>query len=423
MTLNIVIAALFLDGFYSISDRNIKISDFVILGASVISCAKSPIQWLRGLTSFLNSSILLFFLASSIFVSSLLSRVALVEESIWGCIQLIFVGIFLAPTIYVECNTYKSKSNALDFFLVMTSVAGIVSITEYLQITKISSQHYQRIVNPMIGTNGFYIAGLLLPYATLKFSANVNFGIIKRRVAVVGLIVVSCMGIVLGQVRSGYLLAALAPIYLLVALGSINKKIKVNQLFNLKLIALPIGMVVAAGLIYALDPLISQMGSFLELRNQTLLDDDVRSNMISFVLDEIQNDWNLYGVGSNGGQILVGDGELQNVHNVYIQLVYQYGIFGLFSSLAILVTLTISIFDSISVITNRSALAFKTKSLKEGELNTKSALTEIAVELGSIWIIVGTLLVVFNVYPIGYSRIDWLPLLLAMSKPRDSGPT
>jgi hypothetical protein len=145
-----------------------------------------------------------------------------------------------------------------------------------------------------------------------------------------------------------------------------------------------------------------------------LIDDDSRSVLVRQAFDSFMSNPTGFGKGLGKGKIDLGVGEPQNVHNVYVQSIYEMGFVG-GAAITVLVfefVMAAYLQTKLVLIRSRNLLGAAINFDKPVNTTAFQLVTNLILEVSSVWIIIGTLLIIFNVYPIGYLRFDWVTLLI-----------
>jgi O-antigen ligase len=410
MLLIVAICVMFFDALIPISERNIKPSDFVILVGAATKILTDTKKWVHHCLNIKSVSVIFVALSAIALVSGLNANSDKMFNVYTTAAQFLFIAFVFTPLVLIEVESAKKKSQIFFTIQILIGISGLLSIFEKLGITNIGQNHYSRIVNPMVGTNGFYIAGLINLFGVdllINGSRDVK---LNKKILVFIAVVASSLGIVLSQSRASVVLAVLMVIVFLL-LNQVASKPGVYMIkpaFNPKrfIFLLPTAIFFVIGWLafQYLDIDISRFGG--ESDGNRLLKDEDRSGLMGSAISAILKFDNLTGVGFGAGLITTDNMAAQNVHNVYVQLVYENGILGLVAVAFLLGFAARNIWVTIR------AIRIGCSPMENcGEETIKNR----RINITSLWIVLGTILVVFNVYPIGYNRMDWLLFIVALA--------
>jgi len=409
---------MFVDQLIPISDRNLVLSDLFIVIGNIIWMVKAPKVWITYVNPFrpINRAIWIMALAG---VLSALTEVGNKSDfySMLGALQISFIACFLNPLVSLECRDQRTKWKSLLLISMMLGLAGGLSISEKIGITAIGSGHYYRIVNPMIGVNRFYLVGILSIFILMAIAVQVSnkkwFHVIF--VSLFG--VFGLAGLYLAQVRSGYILLALSLVFFFALVSFVSGlRLFFKDVYNKSIAIIVISIITFSVLAVTVLGSSQWIGDKTILTEERggLLADDSRTELVGHAFNSYISNPTGFGIGLGKGKIDLGSGVPQNVHNVYIQSFYEMGVVGGLAIFALFFELSVSALTQLKHISadsrtliNRNFFAVKAKNGLD-----RNYVMRIVVGISSVWIIIGTLFVVFNVYPIGYLRIDWVVLLI-----------
>ncbi|MDD3179538.1 MAG: hypothetical protein PHQ04_04220 [Opitutaceae bacterium] len=312
------------------------------------------------------------------------------SKAFWASGQLAFSFFVLGPVL-VDLTGKIGFANCFLNYAAWIGLAGFLSITDRVGITNFGSLEYFRQENVILGVNGFYIVGPLTPYYLFSLIDALNRKYYIKALIVGVLGVLGFIGLAYAGVRSGLAIA--------VGGGAFGAWICLRYsggktiAFGGAIIGLTITGALIAFVFYLGSseyPLISESFINRAASTQGLFYDDDRLGLFKLGLNEIRENGWVIGRGINQW-VMVNSNE-EPIHNVYIQAWWESGLLGLLGWILLYLKTVLMLLNKV---------LFKER---EPEYN------------GYIYCAVFGLLslaIAGMVYPVGYSRADWILFLLA----------
>jgi hypothetical protein len=391
-------AALYLlDPFIRISSKNLLPSDvFFVASATLLMFSYNNfLRFEAELTGFPGMKPFAVFLLASTFgflVTALRNSVS-PGFHLASAAQFIFSFVLLGPLVLAHKDDLSNARRLWAVHLWLIPFAGLLSLTDFVGLTNLGEQVGERHYNVILDSNfvnGFWLFGLASPFLLQK--------ILPFRVATflyAALWLLGCGGSILAGTRVAVVLVAFSIVF--IAWLNLRNSLHDKRVFAGFLLFL----VVAVGggfLMLELFPVIAgrfqQTKDFFEA-GQDDYSASLRKDQLQIVFHDLQSKplaW--LGSGLKQYRLIHPEDEIESIHNLYLQALYESGLGGLLAFV----------------------LIFVTSSLKSRKCYMVAA-SRCEPEVAKYWAcclfaICGYLLMGF-VYPVGYFRHFWIFLFLA----------
>jgi O-antigen ligase len=400
-------AALYLlDPFVRISSKNVLPSDvfFVASGMFLLLSYKNFLHFESEILNFSGTKpFVIFAMAATLglLISDLRHSVSLTFHFA-SVAQLLFSFVLLGPLIFVHKTDLRKAQVLWNVHLCLIPFAGLLSLTDFIGLTSLGEEVGERHYNAILDSNfvnGFWLFGLVSPFllqkmfpfrlATFFYGALWIFGI---------------AGTILAGTRAAVVVAAVSVVFI----AWLNRKdiVRNNRTFASFVL---FAFITVGGGIQMLQAFPVVLGRFQQTRDffQSGQDDysaSLRQDQIKIVFRDLESKpltW--LGSGLKQYRIVHPEDEIESIHNMYLQELYESGLVGLLAFLMIFMGPLL-----------KCATCYRlARSLGKNELSTHWACCAFAV---IAYMILGL------VYPVGYYRHFWLLLFLATPSSLESIP-
>jgi hypothetical protein len=314
-------------------------------------------------------------------------------RSFWASGQICFCFLVLGPVL-LDATERIGFSRAFLSYAIWIGIAGILSVTDRLGVTNLGNQEYYRLENVLLGVNGFYVVGLLVPILLFLLARSLGRNQYLFAGFIVAILLFSHLGLALAGVRTGLILAGLgwsAGIWLCLRYGELHKVKVSSYLVAALFVAACVGFVVGTSAgreMFSLDVFIKRA----EVTHGMFADDD-RFSIYNLAWSNLIRDgaW-LLGNGVNQWVIVHPNTEV--VHNVFLLAWWEAGLLGL---------------AGWTLVYLRPFVLLHVSAIKRGGTSANQGMT-----WGAGFCIIGTAIGGLA-YPIGYSRSDWLWFIIAVT--------
>lgn len=314
-------------------------------------------------------------------------------RSFWASAQISFCFLILGPVL-LNASERTGFRRAVLSYATWIGIGGLLSVTDRLGVTNLGNQEYYRLENVLLGVNGFYVVGLLVPLLLYLLTQAIGRGQSPLAALIVAILVFSHLGLALAGVRTGLILAGFGwtvGMWVCVRYGE-WRRIKVpGYIVGVGLVAIAAGLLVGT----AAGREIFSFEIFLKRSEvvQGLFADDDRLFVYNLAWsDIIYNGAWLIGNGVN--QWVIVHPNIEVIHNVFLLAWWEGGLLG---------------FAGWALIYIRPAAGLFFGALGRGGTTPDRGLI-----WGAGFCIAGTAIGGLA-YPIGYSRSDWLWFIVAVS--------
>lgn len=340
----------------------------------------------------------------AIFVSAGLDKSEF-ARAFWASGQIAFCFFILGPVL-LDAVERVGFYRAFLSYAAWIGIAGVISVTDKLGLTSFGNLAYYRLENALLGVNGFYVVGLLVPLLLFILLRSIGRKQFMFSLFIASILVFSHIGLALAGVRTGLILTVLGwavGIWICVQFGEIRKISITSYMIALILLTGLIGLLGgtdAGREMFSLD-IFSRRAEV----SQGLFADDDRFFVYNMAWSDLLNGgtW-LLGKGINQWVVLYPGTEV--VHNVFLMAWWESGLVGLLGWVLLYAR-------------PYALLSFNFAAHAEERIYRGMAWGASFCILGAA---IGGL-----AYPIGYSRSDWIwfilattPVLLTYTR-RDSG--
>ena len=313
-----------------------------------------------------------------------------------GVLQLAFCLVLLAPIVAVHSMNVRRLVSLWWVQAVMIALAGALSV--FMRVSGGSDEATTpRLENPLLGVNGFWLFGLVSAWV-LHFVAT-QVAAKRWRRAAAGFIIwtFGVSGVVLSGSRVALVLTLLSLVWLPLSLRKRAHRMRIRLVFGCAGVAL-----LAMGVVGTME---RAFGTF-EQRWAQEQAQEILGGTLAARVDIIRVAWadlpDRLLMGAGLGQFLrVRPEAVDTIHNVYLQVLYELGIPGLMTMVALLWAVAS---NSVRVVRSWAS---------NGD--------RLATTYGSapVFAVFGTA-VAWMAYPLPYTRIEWLYLFLAAGPPRSA---
>jgi O-antigen ligase len=397
------VALYLLDPFIRISSKNLLPSD-VLFVASAMFLMFSFNNFLRfeaELTSFPGMSAFATFLLASMFgfLFTSLHRSVSPSYHVASAAQLVFSFVLLGPLVLAHKNDLSDAKKLWLVHLWLIPFAGLLSLTDFFGLTNLGEQVGERHYNVILDSNfvnGFWLFGLASPFLLQKM-----FPLRLTTLFYAALWLFGCCGSMLAGTRTAVVIIALSVVFIAwLNLGSILRDKRVLIAFLLFL------AVTVGGGLRMLDAFPVIFGRFQQTRDffESGQDDysaSLRKDQLQIVFHDLESKpltW--LGSGLKQYRLIHPEDEIEAIHNMYLQELYEAGLIGFMAF----------------------SLIFATSLLKSAKCYRAAAATQDS-EGTKYWacclFAVCAYLLMGFVYPTGYYRHFWLFLFLATPSTRE----
>jgi len=382
---------IYLDGAIPISDRNIGIADICFV-VSLLILLLSPHVGGEFLGATLRHPVVGGF---ALLICLWLSELTLesfrgnpnVDKSIWAILQLGFVFLIVAPLTFYHARDAWRERTLWITHAAMIAFCGLTSFTDFLHLTSFSSLSYYREYNVFLGVNGFYVFGLVslfLVHWILEALPN------WQSFLYMGLWGFGFLGMALAGVRTGMGLTALS---LGMALWLYKSELLARAGRALGAIVL-IATLLVGGVFLAFNYLPVFRAREVVAHGDLWADQD-RIDMAHAAWSDITNRPSMLGGGLAQFSVVHSEFNGTTVHNLYLQQLWESGLAG---GAVWLFTLG----AMVGVVFRKYRAAARLPGFKPR-----------AHEWCCMFALLGWMIAEM-VYPLGYSRSDWVIPLLAI---------
>jgi O-antigen ligase len=397
------VALYLLDPFIRISSKNLLPSDvlFVASALFLMSSYKNFLRFETELTSLPGMNAFAAFLLASMFGFLITSLRRSVSSSFHfaSAAQLVFTFVLLGPLVLAHKNDISDAKKLWLVHLWLIPFAGLLSLTDFVGLTNLGEQIGERHFNVILDStfvNGFWVFGLASPFLLQKM-----FPFRLTTLFYGALWLFGCCGSMLAGTRTAIVVIALSVVFIAwLNLGSILRDKRVFAGFLLFL------AVTVGGGLQMLDafPVISarfqQTKDFFDA-GQDDYSASLRQDQLQIVFHDLESKpltW--LGSGLKQYRLIHPEDEIEAIHNMYLQELYEAGLVGLIAF----------------------TLIFVAPLLKSGRCYLAAAAARDS-EATKYWacclFAVSAYLLMGFVYPTGYYRHFWLFLFLATPSSRE----
>lgn len=314
-------------------------------------------------------------------------------RAFWASGQIAFCFFILGPVL-LDAVERVGFYRAFLSYAAWIGIAGVISVTDKLGLTSFGNLDYYRLENALLGVNGFYVVGLLVPLLLFILLRSIGRKQLIFSLFIASILVFSHIGLALAGVRTGLILTALGwvvGIWICVQFGEIRKISITGYVIALILLAGLIGFLGGTDTgreMFSLD-IFSRRAEV----TQGLFADDDRLFVYRMAWSDLINGgtW-LFGKGINQWVVLYPGTEV--VHNVFLMAWWESGLVGLAGWLLL--------YARPYVLLSFSSAA------RSGTRNNRG------MAWGASFCIMGAAIGGLA-YPIGYSRGDWIWFILAVT--------
>ncbi|MEI6392094.1 MAG: hypothetical protein WCT12_13425 [Verrucomicrobiota bacterium] len=375
--------------FLGVSDtRNIGIPDIVVLLTFfAVSSLKDGWRLTGAVTRWFRFPLACYILGGWLVTLGLPGNTMEVDGAFWASGQLVFCFFVLGPVLAFLVERLGLFISLLSFSS-WVGLAGALSLTDRLGLTSFAIHEYHRMENPLLGVNGFYLVGLLVPFMILSVFRSIDNNRHWLAAFIIVLTLLSQIGLFLAGVRTGLiislcgcLIGVLLTLYFL-GMG-VDKWVS-----GLLMVGITVSF---AALILSREGDVLGLATSYQMRaeaGEELLQDSGRLETFQSAWSQLSGGAWLTGNGINQWAVVNPDDE---VHNVLLMAWWEGGILGLVGWSYLYLSSIIKL--------------------------SKTALVQESVgQKGVLWtsvFILGGSLAAGMVYPIGYSRSDWVLFLIA----------
>lgn len=312
-------------------------------------------------------------------------------RAFWASGQIAFCFFVLGPVLLDAVERVGFLRSFLSY-AAWIGIAGAISVTDKLGLTSFGNLAYFRLENALLGVNGFYVVGLLVPLLLLTLLRAIARKQLILATFVAAILVFSHIGLALAGVRTGLILAVLGwliGIWICVRFGEIGR---INLTSYIGALAM---LVAVLGLLAGTDTgreLVS-LDIFFKRAEvaQGLFADDDRFYVYKLALSDLMasGTW-LLGKGINQWVVIHPGTEV--VHNVFLMSWWEGGLAGLAAWLLLYARPYVLLSYSFAV---------RTGTRHSRGLAWGASFCILGGAIGGL------------AYPIGYSRSDWIWFILA----------
>lgn len=397
------VALYFLDPFVRISSKNLLPSDvlFVTSAMFLMFSYKDYLRFETELISFPGMYAFGAFLLASVFgflVTSLRRSVSTSFEFA-SAAQLVFSFVLLGPLVLAHKNDIRDAKKLWLVHLWLIPFAGLLSLTDFFGLTNLGEQIGERHFNVILDSNfvnGFWLFGLVSPFLLQKM-----FPFRRTTLVYAALWLSACCGSVLAGTRTAVVIVALSVVFI----AWLNLR---SNLRNMRVLAASILFlaVTIGGGFAMLDafPVIS--GRFQQTKDfyEAGQDDysaSLRRDQMQIVFHDLASTplaW--LGSGLKEYRFIHPEDEIEAIHNMYLQELYETGLVGLIAFMLIFLASMI-----------KSGRCYRAAATARDSDGTKYWACCLFAFFA--YLLMGL------VYPTGYYRHFWLFLFLATPSSRE----
>jgi hypothetical protein len=314
-------------------------------------------------------------------------------RSFWAFGHIFFCFLVLGPVL-LDATERIGFSRAFLCYAAWIGIAGILSVTDRIGVTNLGNQEFYRLENVLLGVNGFYVVGLLVPILLFLLTRALGRNQYLFAGFIVAILLFSHLGLALAGVRTGLILAGLGwstGIWVCLRYGELHR-VKASGYFVAALFAAALaGFVVGTSAgreMVSLDVFIMRAEA-----TQGMFADDDRFFVYNLAWSDLihKGAW-LLGNGVNQWVIVHTNTEV--VHNVFLLAWWEGGLLGLAGWVLMYL---------------RPYVLLSFSALERGGTSANRGMT-----WGAGFCIIGTAIGGLA-YPIGYSRGDWLWFIIAVT--------
>jgi hypothetical protein len=397
------VALYLLDPFIRISSKNLLPSDILFVASAMFLMFnyKDFLRFEKELTSFPGTTAFAAFLLASMFgfLVTSLRRSASTGFEFASAAQLVFSFALLGPLVLAHKNDVSDAKKLWLVHLWLIPCAGLLSLTDFLGLTSLGEQIGERHYNVILDSNfvnGFWLFGLVSPFLLQKM-----FPFRLKTFFYAALWLCACCGSVLAGTRTAVVMVALSVVFV----AWLNLKSNFRNTRVLVSSILFLAVTIGGGLTM-LDafPVIS--GRFQQTKDfyEAGQDDysaSLRRDQLQIVFHDLASTpltW--LGSGLKQYRLIHPEDEIEAIHNMYLQELYEAGLVGLIAF----------------------TLIFVASMLKSGRCYRAAAAARDS-EATKYWacclFAFAAYLLMGLVYPTGYYRHFWLFLFLATPSSRE----
>ena len=314
------------------------------------------------------------------------------SRAFWASGQIAFCFFVLGPVL-LDAVERVGFYRAFLSYAAWIGIAGAISVTDKLGLTSFGNLAYYRLENALLGVNGFYVVGLLVPLLLFILLRSIGRKQFLFASFVAAILVFSHIGLALAGVRTGLILAVLGwivGIWICVQFGDISRINLTSYIGALVLLVVVLGLL--AGTDMGRELLSFDIFFKRAEVTQGLFADDDRFYVYNLAWSDLLNSgtW-LLGKGINQWVVLYPGTEV--VHNVFLMAWWESGLVGLAGWLLL--------YARPYVLLSFSSAA------RTGTRNNRG------MAWGASFCIMGAAIGGLA-YPIGYSRSDWIGFIIAV---------
>jgi O-antigen ligase len=382
------------DPFVRITAKNLLPSDVCFMASALAWFFSFPnfLAWEKELRHYPGLTPFILYLCAATFsfmVTAMRTR-AVPEFHVFSVLQLGFILLVLCPTILANKREYSDTQKLWLVPMCLIPFAGILSITDVLGLTTLGDQFGDRHYNVILPANGF-----ALFTAVSAFLLQKMFPFRLATILYATLWVLACAGTILSGTKAAIAVVAFSVMFVL----WINRHDIVARKRYLASAVLLLALTLGGGMgVFSAMP--ELFGRFQRMADffETGADDysaSLRQDQLKVVIRDLSTKPVLWlGIGLKQSRVLHPDDDIESIHNMYLQQLYESGLLGLIA------------FASIFALCIGRAYRCYRHARRIGD-------RKVANYWACCWFALAAYLLIGFVYPLGYDRQFWILLLLA----------
>lgn len=390
------IALYLADPFIRITDKNFLPSDAIFLLSAILLMFSyhNGVRFELEMTSYPGLKPFLVFLAAAMFgfLLTALRRPVSPTFHLSSIVQLLFTFLLLCPLVLFHKDSIEKARRLWSVHLWLIPFAGLLSVTDLLDLTafgkEVGERHYNAILDSNF-VNGFWLFALASPFLLQKM-----FPFRLGTLLYGALWTLGCAGTMLAGTRAAVGVAALSIVFV----AWLNRKdiFQSSGFFASFVFFL---LVTIGGGFRMLNEFPVVLGRFQQTQDflETGQDDNsvsLRQDQLQIIIHDLRSPLTWLGSGLKQYRLIHPEDEIESVHNMYLQQIYDSGLVGFVA------------FFSIFGRCIQKAWQCHSLAWKRGD-------KAVSQHWACCVFAIAAYLVMGFVYPVGYYRHFWLPLFLA----------
>jgi O-antigen ligase len=382
------------DPFLRITAKNLLPSDVCFVASAIALFFSFPnfLAWEKELWNYPGLTPFILYLCAATFgfmVTAIRTR-AVPEFHVFSVLQLGFILLVLCPTILANKREYSNTQKLWLVPMCLIPLAGILSLTDVLGLTNLGDQFGDRHYNVILPANGF-----ALFTAVSAFLLQKMFPFRLATILYTTLWVLACAGTILSGTKAAIAVVALSVVFVL----WINRHDIVASKRYLASAVLLLALTLGGGM-SVVSAMPELFGRFQKMADffETGADDysaSLRQDQLKVLVRDLSTKPVLWlGTGLKQYRVIHPEDEIETIHDMYLQQLYESGLLGLIA------------FVSIFALCIGKAHRCYRRALRTED-------REGAKYWACCWFAISAYLLIGFVYPLGYDRQFWILLLLA----------